>query len=531
MSVQPDMPINVTITAEELEELLAERDAARQLRLERDVLQGELRLVKAERDLAEERLRAYRRELFGAKSEARDAGQLGLFNEAEALTANAQPAQEDVPGTKVAAHTRNKRGRKPLDPNLPREVVRHDLPESERFCANDGHALVEIGVEISEQLDVVPEQVRVIQHQRVKRACPCCDLGIKVTPAPPRIIPRGLFTESALAWIATGKYQFGMPLYRQAALLRRFGGDISANTIAASMVRVGQAVQPVINLLRDTLLESDIIYGDETTLQVLKEPGRRPQTKSYMWAQMNGSGPPVRLFSYASGRGAKHAKEIYAGIRPGAALMTDGYELYNGLAIEHQLVHLGCWAHARRAIIKAEEAVPKALRTPQLTATRFVKLIGKLFAAESRSADWPSARRQRMRRRYSARVLTAIEKLLLEQLPNVVPGSLLGKALQYLHGQWPKLIRYVENGDWPISNNACENAIRPFVVSRKNFLFSTSVGGAKASANLYSLIETCRANGIEPYRYLTWLFQRLPLAQTADDYMALLPWNMPAESH
>jgi len=131
---------------------------------------------------------------------------------------NAQPAQEDVPGTKVAAHTRNKRGRKPLDPNLPREVVRHDLPEPERFCANDGHALVEIGVEISEQLDVIPEQVRVIQHQRVKRAFPCCDLSIKVTPVPPRIIPRGLFTESALAWIATSKYQFGMPLYRQAAL-------------------------------------------------------------------------------------------------------------------------------------------------------------------------------------------------------------------------------------------------------------------------------------------------------------------------
>ncbi|MDB0559531.1 IS66 family transposase zinc-finger binding domain-containing protein, partial [Ralstonia solanacearum] len=256
------MPINVSITAEELQELLAAREALGQLQRDHDVLRGELRLAKAERDLAEERLRAYRRELFGATSEARDAGQLGLFNEAETLAASVPPAQEDVPGTKVAAHTRKKRGRKPLDPNLPREVVRHDLPESECFCANDGHALVEIGVEVSEQLDVIPEQVRVIQHQRVKYACPCCDLGIKVTPAPARIIPRGLFTESALAWIATGKYQFGMPLYRQAGLLRRFGGDISANTIAASMVRVGLAVQPVINLMRDTLFESDLIYGD-----------------------------------------------------------------------------------------------------------------------------------------------------------------------------------------------------------------------------------------------------------------------------
>ncbi|WP_197388922.1 IS66 family transposase, partial [Ralstonia pseudosolanacearum] len=441
----------VTISAEELKELLAERDA----------LRSELRLVKAERDLAEERLRAYRRELFGATSEARDAGQLGLFNEAEALSTGTLPAQEDVPGTKVAAHTRKKRGRKPLAPNLPREVVRHELPESERFCANDGRALVEIGVETSEQLDVIPEQVRVIQHQRVKYACPCCDLGIKVTPAPARIIPRGLFTESALAWIATGKYQFGMPLYRQAGLLRRFGGDISANTIAASMVRVGLAVQPVINLMRDTLFESDLIHGDETTFQVLKEPGRRAQAKSYVWVQMNGSGPPVRLFSYAPGRGAAHAKAIYAGIRPGTALITDGYELYNGLANDNQLVHLGCWAHARRGFIKAEEAVPKAARTPQLMATRFVKLIGRLFAAEARSADRSPTRRQRLRQRYSAHVLQAIAVLLREQMPAVVPGSLLGKAMQYLHGQWPKLVRYVENGTWPISNNPCENAIRP----------------------------------------------------------------------
>lgn len=528
MSVQADMPINVTIAAEELQELLAAREALGQLQRDHDVLRGELRLAKAERDLAEERLRAYRRELFGATSEARDAGQLGLFNEAEALTASAQPAQEDVPGTKVAAHTRKKRGRKPLDPNLPREVVRHDLPEAERFCVNDGHALVEIGVETSEQLDVIPEQVRVIQHQRVKYACPCCDLGIKVTPAPARIIPRGLFTESALAWIATGKYQFGMPLYRQAGLLRRFGGDISANTIAASMVRVGLAVQPVINLLRDTLFESDLIHGDETTFQVLKEPGRRAQAKSYIWAQMNGSGPPVRLFSYAPGRGAAHARAIYAGIRPGTALITDGYELYNGLAVDNQLVHLGCWAHARRGFIKAEEAVPKAARTPQLTATRFVKLIGRLFAAESRSADWPAARRQRLRQRYSAHVLQAIAALLREQMPAVVPGSLLGKAMQYLHGQWHKLARYVEDGTWPISNNPCENAIRPFVLGRKGWLFATTVAGANASANLYSLVETCKANSLDPYQYLVWLFRKLPLATTVDDYAALLPWAMAA---
>ena len=173
--------------------------------------------------------------------------------------------------------------------------------------------------------------------------------------------------------------------------------------------------------------------------------------------------------------------------------------------------------------------MPKAVRTPDLLATRFIKLIGKLFAAESRSEEWGQQRRQRLRQRYSARVLDAIHTLMLEQAPGVVPKNLLGKALTHLRAQWPKLIRYVENGNWPISNNPCENAIRPFCVGRRGWLFSDTVDGANASANLYSLVETCKANRIDPYRHLTWLFQRLPLAKTVDDYDALLPWNMPAD--
>lgn len=514
------MSVNVTITPEELNALMTERDS----------LRAALRVVTTERDLALERLKAFQRQLFAAKSEKRGSGQRDLFlNEAEALapTAATSPAEAIVPGITVAAHNRKKRGRKPLDPALPREIIRHELPVSEQICSQDGHALIEIGVEVSEQLDIIPEQVRVIQHQRVKYACPCCDLGIKVTPVVPRIIPRGLLTESALAWIVTGKYQYGMPLYRQAILLSRFGGDLSSNTLAASVVRIGQAVQPMINLLRDVLLDADVVYGDETTIQVLKEPGRKPQTKRYMWVQMNGTGPPVRLFSYAPGRGAQYADKLYAGIKTGAALMTDGYGLYNGIAASHQLVHLGCWSHARRMFIKAEDAIPKKARGPQQLTTQFITAIARLYAAEGRSKDWDAIKRQRLRARYSKRVLAHIEKMLLTNLHSVVPESLLGAALIYLNGQWPKLIRYIDNGEWPISNNLCENAIRPFVVGRKAWLFADTVGGANASANLYSLIETAKANNIEPYRYLKWLFTLLPLAKTVDDFTALLPWNMP----
>ena len=290
--------------------------------------------------------------------------------------------------------------------------------------------------------------------------------------------------------------------------------------------RIGCAVQPVINLLRDVLLESALVYGDETELQVLKEPGRAPQTKSYLWAQMNGTGPPVRLFGYSPGRGTSHALKLYAGMAKGTVLMTDGYEVYNAIAATNGLVHLGCWVHCRRYLIEADDVLPKEARTPDQPATQFIAAIGKLYAAEARARDAGAAYRRRLRARYSARVLRHIESLLLTYQPIVTPNSKLGRALAYLRGQWPKLTRYVDNGNWPIDNNLCENTIRPFVVGRKGWLFADTVGGATASANLYSIIETCKANGVDPYACLIELLRALPLATTADDYEALLPWKL-----
>lgn len=177
-----------------------------------------------------------------------------------------QESEVDIP---VSGHQRKQSGRKPLDPALPRKVIRTTLPESARICAHDGVVLVEIGVEVSEQLDIIPQQVRAIRHERVKYACPCCDQSIKVTPARLRIIPKGLFTEAALARCITAKFTDGPPLYRIAALIKRFGGDISRNTLAAIVVRIGIAIEPLINLLRDHLLDSEVVFGDETVVQVL----------------------------------------------------------------------------------------------------------------------------------------------------------------------------------------------------------------------------------------------------------------------
>jgi len=507
-------------------------------------LAGELRVLRTERDLLKEQLDRFKRQLFDAKSEklgeASAAHQKDLFfNEAEVEGAQAQPAAAETENenekTDVPAHQRAKRGRKPLDPVLPREVRRHELPEDERVCPHDGARLSEIGVEVSEQLDIVPQQVRVIRHERVKYACPCCDGGLRLAAKPPQVIPKGLLSEAALAWVITSKYLDGLPLYRQAALLGRFGGtDLSRNTLAAGVVRVGQATQPVVNLLRDALLDSFIVHGDETEVQVLKEPGRKAQAKSYMWVQMteasgaDGTGPPIRLFGYSPSRSTHSARTLYEGMRPGGVLMSDGYEPYAAIAEQHRLVHLGCWAHCRRYFNEALQALPKDKRGPEQLPARFIELIGRLYKieADARRDTLDAQALQQQRRLHSAPVLEQIEALAVQHLHGVLPGSLLGKALHYLTAQWPKLARYVDDGRFPIDNNACENAIRPFVVGRRNWLFADTVAGANASANLYSLLQTCLANGIDGYQYLRALLVELPKTRTVDEYEDLLPWRL-----
>jgi transposase len=521
-----------------IEEFAALQQALQEANSQRDALAGENRVLRTERDLLKERLNKFMRKIFAAKSEVSSQNQKDMFfNEAEVLGAQAQPpAQEedgDEEGIDVPAHKRAKRGRKPLDPALPRTVVRHELPESERVCPHDGSTLKEIGIETSEQMDIIPQQVRVIRHERVKYACPCCDGSLRLASKPAQIIPKGLFSEGLLAWVISSKYCDGLPIYRQAALLGRFGGtDLSRNTMAASVVRVGMAVQPIINLLRDHLLEAPLTYGDETQIQVLKEPGKSAQSKSYMWAQMTqgsgpaGTGPPIRLFAYSPSRSTAAAQILYAGMRAKSVLMTDGYAVYDQIAQAHQLVHLACWAHCRRDFNDALQALPKNVRTPDQLAAQFIALIGKLYAVEAkaRERELDANGLLEQRQLHSVRILQKIEALLLANIHVVLPGSLLGKALHYMSSQWSKLSLYVTSGEYPIDNNACENSIRPFVIGRRAWLFADTVAGANASANLYSLMQTCAVNGVDGYRYLRAMLVALPKAQTADDYEALLPW-------
>lgn len=240
------------------------------------------------------------------------------------------------------------------------------------------------------------------------------------------------------------------------------------------------------------------------------------------------TGPPIRLFGYSPSRSTAAAQLLYACIRGGAALMSDGYAVYDQIAKAHRLVHLACWAHCRRDFNDALQALPKNARGPDQLAAQFIALIGQLYGVEARGRELKLGAKDllALRQQHSMAVLRQIEALLLVHLHAVLPGSLLGKALHYLSAQWPKLSWYVTDGNYPIDNNACENSIRPFVVGRKNWLFSDTVAGANASANLYCLLQTCAANGVEGYRYLRALLVALHRAQTADGYEALLPWNI-----
>lgn len=462
---------------------------------------------------------------YAASSEKLSPDQIALFDEAE-LVGAVEPdsdvgdsADEEVT---VAAHKRQKRGRKPLPAHLPRIDVVHELPESERCCEHDGKLLSEIGEVVSEQLDIVPAKIQVIRHIRKKYACDCGEC-IKTASLPAQPIPRSLASPGLLAHVTVSKYQDALPLYRQQTILERIGIDLPRATLANWMIRAGNLVQPLVNLLEDRLLSDDIVQMDETTVQVLKESGRKAQSKSYLWLMRGGPpGQKVVRFHYDPGRGAGVAKRLLDGFT--GYLQTDGYDGYNAVVAANDLVHVGCWAHARRRFSDAVKAQGRKRKRGK--AHRGLALIQKLYRVERQAKKLTPEKRYEHRQRHARPLLDELRTWLDQSLPQVPPTSATGKALHYLHKEWSKLVRYLDDGRLEIDNNLAENAIRPFVLGRKNWLFSDSVKGVKASANLYSLIETAKANGLEPYAYLRYVFTELPKADTVEAIEALLPGNL-----
>ena len=461
---------------------------------------------------------------YAASSEKLSPDQICLFDEAEleSVLASVADADADDDEIMVAAHTRKTRGRKPLPNHLPRIDIIHELPESERFCDHDGRLLTEIDAVISEQLDIIPAKIQVLRHIRKKYACDCGQC-IKTAPLPAQPIPKSMASPGLLAHITVSKYQDALPLYRQETILQRIGVDLPRATLANWMIQAGQLIQPLINLMHDRLLSHDIIQMDETPVQVLKEVGKSPQSKSYLWLQRGGPPEhPVVLYHYDPGRGAEVAKRLLEGFK--GYLQTDGYDGYNAAVLANQLTHVGCMAHARRKFSEAVKAQGRNKKRGK--AHRGLTLIQKLYGIEKRARKLTPEQRHAERQLHARPILDELRTWLDTALPQVPPRSAIGKALHYLHNEWHKLIRYLDDGRLEIDNNAAENAIRPFVLGRKNWLFSASVKGVNASANLYSLIETAKANGLEPYAYLRYLFTELPKAETVDAIEALLPGHL-----
>jgi len=497
-------------------------------------LKEENQQLKAKYDALLEQIRLLQHQRYGARSEKFHFQHPSLFNEAELIVDGAtddeidQPTNGAISETKAQQPKQAKRGRKALPKELPRIDVIHELPEAQRRCP-EGHELNVIGEEVSEQLDIIPAKIQVLRHIKKKYACRCCEAHVRTAEAPQQPIPKSNASPGLLAHVVTSKFQDALPLYRQSSMLQRIGVEIARGTLAAWMIRCGELIVPLINLLREQLLHYDIQQMDETTLQVLKEDGKKAQSKSYLWVQRGGPpGQQVTLFTYDASRGQRVADELLTDYQ--GYLQTDGYAGYDPVCTRNRLRHVGCLAHARRKFDEALKAQHNSNGTKAGKACKGLIYIQQLYRIEKQIQHLDTAARYQKRQQQAVPLLNEIRTWLDASLPQVPPISLTGKALSYLDNQWNKLVRYCEDGRLDIDNNATERAIRPFVIGRNNWLFSDTVKGAKASANLYSLIETVKDHGLESYRYLCHIFKELPNAQSLESIEMLLPWNVDKEN-
>ena len=394
--------------------------------------------------------------------------------------------------------------------------------------------MIEIGAEVVNKLKIIPAQAFVEQHVYYTYACRNCeetDIETPVFKAPHEksIIPGSFATAEAIAHIMTQKFVTGSPLYRQEQELNRQGIPLSRQTMSNWILRASEDyLTPVYEQLHRELLTRDVLHADETTLQVLHEPGKKPQTDSYMWLYRTSgdTDKPVVLYEYQPGRGAKHPKAFLEGYK--GYLHTDGYAVYHGLP--EGITVVGCHAHLRRKFDEALKSLPKG-KTKGSSAYQGLAYCDLLFAIEKGLDEKNATTEERYKERLEQAKPVLDAMFAWANSRTAAPKSALGKAFTYLKEQWPYLTNYLKDGRLELSNNRAERSIKPFVISRKNFLFANTPKGATGSAIMFSLIQTAIENGLEPYRYLTWLMKMAKDADLEDaaTVQALLPWNAPEE--
>lgn len=453
-----------------------------------------------------------RRKQFGKSSEQVSSEQLGMFDEVESEALNPEPLDDEEVIT-VPEHQRKRGKRLKLPPHLPRVEVIIDLEN--KFCPTDGEELKCIGEEVSEKLEIIPAKVRVVRTIKKKYACPACE-SLTTAPSPEEMIPKSNASASVLAYIAVAKYVDALPLYRQEAIFKRIGLDLSRQTMARWMIQVGEKITPLITLLREEMLKNHYLHMDETVVQVLKEDGKKAETNSYMWVQATSGKNPIILFHYAKNRSGSHAKELLEDYR--GALQVDGYDGYASAIKDNGILRLGCWAHARRKFYDAFKSSGGA--SIGKAGLLFIK---KIYKIEDEIKELSPESRFYIRLTKSLPIVKEFKEWIEEQSKKLNPESLAGKALKYATNEWDYLINCFTNGEYKIDNNYIESHIRPFTIGRKNWMFSVKPEGAVASANIYSLMETAKGNGLDPFDYLNMVFTNLPLAKTEQDFLDLLP--------
>lgn len=496
-------------------------DNLRQIVAEKDARIAELEaLVK----YYEELFRLSKARQFGTSSEkSAIAEQLGMFDEVKDATDYKSPEPELE---EIKYKRRKRAGKREADlSGLPVERVEHTIPEEDRKCPECGGEMHEMGHDIRRELKIVPAQVKVVEHNRAVYSCRGCEKNSDHVPIikaamPEPVIKGSLASPSAVAQIMTQKYVMHAPLYRQEQDLKRQGVTLSRQTMANWVIRCAEDwLRPLYNRLLALLLALRVLHADETVVQVLNEPGKTPTSDSYMWLYRT-SGDTARhiiLYEYQPSREGRHPKRFLEGFE--GFLHVDGYQGYNSLP--PGITRVGCWVHMRRKFTDALKAMPENQR-PGSVAQEAVEKIGYLFHLENL---WEGLDpEERHERRLEKSKPLAEEFFEWAGKLMALPKSALGRAVNYALEQRKWLMNVYLDGSTELSNNRIENSVRPFAVGRRNWLFCNTVNGANASAIVYSIIESAKANGLKPFEYLEFLFETMPNT-TIGSLDSLLPWG------
>lgn len=490
--------------------------------LKRMLLELQQVIAKKDEELAEkdaqihELLQAYNAKLAKeyAKKSEKMPGAGELFNEAEALLDEHDKAL--LASSSSVKKEKATPKRKPLPAQLKRVEVVVDLDEGDKVCDGCQNPLHKMGENSSEALEFVPTHIKVIKTIRPKYTCRHCERegtesAVKTAPPLPTPIPKSIATLSLLSQIITCKYQFGLPLYRQETIFSEIGIELSRQTMSSWMLRCAALLSPLYQHLKKALLAQPVIHGDETVLNVINAD----KSTSYMWLYCCGDDKPGQgtnlvLFDYHNSRAGQCAVDFLDGYQ--GYMHVDGYKAYE----QTQATLVACLAHIRRKFIEAKGNHKKTGKVDVV-----LNLIGKLYGIELAIKDKSVQEKYRARQHKSKPIVDELHHWLIKHQDKIPPKTPLGKAINYAINQFEKFRCYLEDGRLSIDNNRTERAIKPFVIGRKNWLFSNTCKGAHASAILYSLVETAKANDLVVYDYIATCLQQL-----AEHLELLLPWNI-----